>query len=139
MASYTVFSEEALLAEFGKRIAGYRLNNNWTQADLAHKAGVSKSTVEHIEKGQSVQISNLLKILGAFDLQNQFLEIIPRQTPSPMELLRQSQMQQANQRKRASKPRGKQGQASQYNDLNEFTATSIAAEPKVPWVWEEDK
>ncbi len=139
MISHTAFSEEALLAEFGKRIAGYRLNNNWTQADLAQKAGVSKSTVEHIEKGQSVQISNLLKILGAFDLQNQFLEIIPRQTPSPMELLRLSQMQQASQRKRASKPRGKQEQTTPYNVQNEFTATSIAAEPKVPWVWEEDK
>lgn len=139
MVKYTVFSEEAVLAEFGKRIANYRLNNNWTQAELANKAGVSKSTVEHIEKGQSTQLLNMAKILHALGFLDQFLNIIPELGPSPMELLMQSKNQQKNKRKRASKQKKQnQGQANDF-DAPGLTATSIAAEPKAALVWDEDK
>lgn len=151
MAKYTPFSDNAVLNEFGKRIAGARLNNNWTQADLANKAGVSKSTVEHIEKGQSTQLLNMIKILRALGHLNQFISIVPELGPSPMELLAASRKQQASKRKRASKPRtqGKtsaptpkskaQGIASALYGPGEFSTTSIAAEPKATWVWDEDK
>lgn len=140
MVKYTPFSDEAVLVEFGKRIAGYRLNNNWTQAELANRAGVSKSTVEHIEKGQSTQLLNMVKILRALGLLNQFISIVPELGPSPMELLMQSKNQQKNKRKRASKPRNNtQGRASSFVSPNDFSETSIAAEPKSKWVWDEDK
>lgn len=138
MAKYTPFSDNAALTEFGKRIAGSRLNNNWTQAELANEAGVSKSTVEHIEKGQSTQLLNMVKILRALGFLNQFISIIPELGPSPMELLMQSKNLQKNKRKRASKPRG-------ANNTQPAAATEahhqagIAAEPKVPWIWDEDK
>lgn len=141
MAKYTPFSDNAALTEFGKRIAGARLNNNWTQADLANKAGVSKSTVEHIEKGQSTQLLNMIKILRALGHLNQFISIVPELGPSPMELLAASRKQQASKRKRASKPRT-QGKTSvpihNRNSSRNFTA-STAAEPKATWVWDEDK
>lgn len=137
MVKYTVFSEEAVLAEFGKRIVGARLNNNWTQAELANKAGVSKSTVEHIEKGQSTQLLNMAKILHALGFLNQFLNIIPELGPSPMELLMQSKKQQKNKRKRASKPRDVSNTPTGAADT--FFKASIAAEPKIPWIWDEDK
>lgn len=137
MVKYTVFSEEAILAEFGKRIAGARLNNNWTQAELANKAGVSKSTVEHIEKGQSTQLLNMVKILRALGFLNQFLNIVPELGPSPMELLMQSKNQQKNKRKRASRPRDTSNATSAAADT--FFKASIAAEPKATWVWDEDK
>lgn len=139
MAKYTPFSDNAVLTEFGKRIAGTRLNNNWTQAELANKAGVSKSTVEHIEKGQSTQLLNMVKILRALGFLNQFISIIPELGPSPMELLMQSKNLQKNKRKRASKPKTKaSGQANDFDGPGEFPA-GIAAEPKVPWIWDEDK
>ena len=151
MAKYTPFSDNAALTEFGKRIAGARLNNNWTQADLANKAGVSKSTVEHIEKGQSTQLLNMIKILRALGHLNQFISIVPELGPSPMELLAASRKQLSSKRKRASKPRtqGKtsattprnktQGKARALYDPGEFSTTSIAAESKAKWVWDEDK
>lgn len=151
MATYTPFSDNAVLAEFGKRIAGTRLNNNWTQADLANKAGVSKSTVEHLEKGMSTQLTNMVKILRTFGLLDQFINIVPKPGPSPMELLAASRKQLSSKRKRASKPRtqGKtsattprnktQGKASALYDPGEFSTTSIAAESKAKWVWDEDK
>ena len=103
MVQYNPFSDKAVLTGFGKRIASFRLNNNWTQADLANKAGVSKSTVEHLEKGQSTQLLNLVKILRALDLLQQFVNLVPEQGPSPMELLMQSRNLQKIKRKRASK------------------------------------
>lgn len=141
MAKYTPFSDNAVLTEFGKRIAGARLNNNWTQADLANKAGVSKSTVEHIEKGQSTQLLNMVKILRALGFLEQFIGIIPEPGPSPMELLAISRKEQAGKRKRASKPRtASKACASIYNaDTSSSSTTGIAAEPKAAWVWGEDK
>ncbi len=133
---YTPFSDEAVLVEFGKRITNFRLNNNWTQADLAAKAGVSKSTVEHIEKGQSTQLLNAVKILRACELLQQFLSIFPEQGPSPMELLAMSRNKQTNKRKRASKPRNT-GFKNEAGSKPPYA--SIAAEPKAKWVWEEDK
>lgn len=139
MATYTPFSDNAVLTEFGKRIASSRLNCNWTQADLANKAGVSKSTVEHIEKGQSTQLLNMVKILRALGLLNQFLGAFPEQGPSPMELLAVSRKQQASKRKRASKPRAT-GKTATYPAASSGTPTAnIAAEPKAAWVWGEDK
>ncbi len=137
MAKYTPFSDNAVLTEFGKRIAGARLNNNWTQAELANKAGVSKSTVEHIEKGQSTQLLNMIKILRALGFLNQFIGVIPELGPSPMELLMQSKNLQKNKRKRASKSKTK-AQVNDFDVPGEFPA-GIAAEPKAPWIWDEDK
>lgn len=137
MAKYTPFSDNAVLTEFGKRIAGARLNNNWTQAELANKAGVSKSTVEHIEKGQSTQLLNMVKILRALGFLNQFISIVPELGPSPMELLMQSKNLQKNKRKRASKPKTK-AQTNDFDGPGELSA-GIAAEPKAPWIWDEDK
>ncbi len=141
MATYTPFSDNAVLVEFGKRIASSRLNCNWTQADLANKAGVSKSTVEHIEKGQSTQLLNMVKILRALGLLNQFLGAFPEQGPSPMELLAASRKQQASKRKRASKPRAtNKAETVTYPAASSGTPTAnIAAEPKAAWVWGEDK
>lgn len=141
MATYTPFSDNAVLVEFGKQIASSRLNCNWTQADLANKAGVSKSTVEHIEKGQSTQLLNMVKILRALGLLNQFLGAFPEQGPSPMELLAASRKQQASKRKRASKPRAtNKAETVTYPAASSGTPTAnIAAEPKAAWVWGEDK
>lgn len=138
MAKYTPFSDNAVLTEFGKRIAGARLNNNWTQAELANKAGVSKSTVEHIEKGQSTQLLNMVKILRALGFLNQFIGIVPELGPSPMELLMQSKNLEKNKRKRASKPRDARNTqpAAATGALYQM---GIAAEPKAPWIWDEDK
>lgn len=146
MVQYNPFTDEAVLTEFGKRVASFRLNNNWTQADLANKAGVSKSTVEHLEKGQSTQLLNLVKILRALDLLQQFVNLVPEQGPSPMELLMQSRNLQKIKRKRASKARGDSSgtlqnakNAATSSATNATATANIAAESKAGWVWDEDK
>ena len=141
MAIYSAQTDESALAIFGKRLAAFRVRNNWTQADLAQKAGVGKGTVERIERGESVQVLNLVKVLrvcGALDV---FLNIFPDDSPSPMQLLYMGKMKT----RRRARTSGKK--AGNINFASDGSADYSAAEGahenaqgrKKEWVWDEDK
>ncbi|MFA6623217.1 MAG: helix-turn-helix transcriptional regulator [Fibrobacteraceae bacterium] len=114
-------TDEAKLREFGKRLAACRLRNNWTQTDLAEKAGVGKSTVARIENGVSSQSLSLAKIFAVLGLVPSFESFLPQTEPSPMEVLKM----QGKLRRRAS---GKRKNAS-----------DSVREPGTKWVWGEDR
>ena len=82
-------TDDAILAETGRRIARYRLNHQVTQADLAEQAGVSKRTVERIEAGASAQFSTIVRILRVLDLLQGLDHLIPEPGPRPLDLLKQ--------------------------------------------------
>ncbi len=91
-------SDDAVLKEFGSRIAQYRLNQDKTQAALAQEAGVSSRTMTRVERGHSVQSSSLIRILRALKLVENLDRIIPEPLVSPVQQL----IMQGKQRKRAS-------------------------------------
>jgi transcriptional regulator with XRE-family HTH domain len=91
-------SETAILSELGARLAQARLDLNMTQEELAEEAAVSKRTVERLETGQSVQLSNLIRVFDALGLVSHQNHIIPPSGPRPMEMLRH----QGKQRRRAT-------------------------------------
>lgn len=91
-------SDGAVLEEIGARLERARLDVDMTQARLAEEAGVSKSTVERLEKGRSVQFSNLIRVLRALGLLKNLSELVPPVGPRPVELLDM----QGKQRQRAS-------------------------------------
>ena len=141
MAIYSAQTDESALAILGKRLAAFRVRNNWTQADLAQKAGVGKGTVERIERGESVQVLNLVKVLrvcGALDL---FLNIFPDDSPSPMQLLYMGKIKT----RRRARTSGKK--ADNINFVSDGSADYSAIEcapenaqgRKKEWVWDEDK
>lgn len=121
-AMHSAQTDESALALLGKRLAAFRIRNNWTQVKFAQISGVSKCTIERIERGDSVQVLNLIKVLRACNMLDAFLGIFPDDAPSPMQIL---QMGKVKTRRRASSPR------------KSTTAANIAAEK--PWVWDEDK
>lgn len=84
-----LLTDDAILAETGKRIARCRLDHQVTQADLAEQAGVSKRTVERIEAGASAQFSTIIRILRVLDLLQGLDHLIPEPGPRPMDLLKQ--------------------------------------------------
>ena len=141
MAIYSAQTDESALAILGKRLAAFRVRNNWTQADLAQKAGVGKGTVERIERGESVQVLNLVKVLrvcGALDL---FLNIFPDDSPSPMQLLYMGKIKT----RRRARTSGKKADNINFVSDNsaDYSATENALENnqghKTEWVWDEDK
>lgn len=106
---------EAILAEFGQRIAHRRVEMNLTQTALAEQAGVGKRTVEAVEAGNDCQLSTLIRLLKTLKLTSHLDQLIPEATLSPIELVKS----QGKKRQRASTPK-----------------TSKA---KKPWQWGDDQ
>ena len=104
-------SDRAVLKELGSRIARYRLNKNLTQAILAVQAGVSTSTIQRIEQGNSTQASNLIRILRALNLLGNLEVLIPEPANSPIQQVKM----RGKQRQRASAPTDKQDQPSEWS------------------------
>lgn len=92
-----------ILIDIGKRLAKQRLDMNLTQAELAHKAGVSKSTLERIESGKSTQLTNFIRILRSLNLIHIMDSFLPKTKPGPIELLKNK----GKERKRANPNRKK--------------------------------
>ena len=157
MATYSAQTDKSALALLGRRMAAFRIRCNWTQAQLAERAGVSKGTVAHIERGDSVQVLNLIKILRVYGMLDAFLAIFPDDSPSPIQILR---MGEVKARKRVRNPRGTnapRGTGSTNANANsiaensaEYVAGGVVSSTKgktsaaktkrkTPWVWGEDK
>lgn len=157
MATYSAQTDKSALALLGRRMAAFRIRSTWTQAQLAEQAGVSKGTVEHIERGDSVQVLNLIKVLRVCGMLEAFLAIFPDDSPSPMQILR---MGEVKARKRVRNPRGTS--TTRSTGATVVNTSSVAENPaeyvaggaapntkgktsaakskrKTPWIWDEDK
>lgn len=109
-------TDSAVLSELGKRLIQVRLGRNYTQEELASAAGVSKRTIERLESGHSVQLSNLVRAYRALNLTQNLDQLIPPVGPSPIQQLKL----QGKERRRASAQK-----------------TSLTASG--PWTWADDK
>ncbi len=98
-----LLTDEAILAEIGVRLARRRIDAGLTQIALARQAGVSRSTVDRLERGQTTQMSSFIRILRVLDLLSEFTALIPETGPGPMDLLKNKPYE----RKRAYSSRGK--------------------------------
>jgi transcriptional regulator with XRE-family HTH domain len=81
-------SDTAALEALGSRLAAARLNRNLTQTALGREAGVSRATIERLERGAGAELKLLVRVLRALQLLEGFLAAIPADEPSPMALLR---------------------------------------------------
>lgn len=109
-------SDDATLKELGNRIVQYRLNRNLTQGALADEAGVSTRTILRVEHGHSTQTSNLIRILRALHLLENFEALIPEPAISPIQQVKMH----GKRRRRASSNPG-------------------TSEQKAPWSWENEE
>ena len=91
-------TDEIILSELGVRLAQRRIELQLTQAMLADKAGVSKSTVERVEKGFSAQMESMIRIFRVLNILDGMENMLPQSGPTPMDLLKR----QGKQRQRAS-------------------------------------
>ncbi len=91
-------SDDFVMKELGSRLATKRLNLNLTQEELAVRAGVSRPTIQRLEEGNSIQFSNMLRVLRALGLITNLEVLVPESTVSPMMLVKS----RSDERKRAS-------------------------------------
>jgi transcriptional regulator with XRE-family HTH domain len=96
-------TNDAVLAELGRRLERHRLQSNRTQAELADEAQVGRATLQRLERGQSVQSTSLVKVLRALDLLAALELAVPSSVELPMAELERAQR---HARRRASGARG---------------------------------
>lgn len=84
-----LLSDDAVMAEAGRRLLAARLNHNITQAQLADAAGISKSTIERLENGGSVQLVNLIRCMRALGILENFERFLPEPPVNPIDQLRE--------------------------------------------------
>jgi len=102
-----LLTDKAVLEHIGGRVRQLRLRKNITQSQLAKDSGVGKSTIERFEKGHSIQLTSLIRILRSFGKLEELLDLIPDQTASPMEMLmKEEPAKYRASRKQAAKDQG---------------------------------
>lgn len=72
------------LTELAARLKAYRIDYPLTQKELANKSGVALRSILRMESGEDVQLSNLIKVLIALDLDANLAMLVPdpRKRPS---------------------------------------------------------
>ena len=80
-------SNEQILEELGTRLRVARIRSGQTQAQLAKASGVSKTTVERAERGESVQLLNIVKLLRSLRLLGGLEVLVPPAEKTPLEYL----------------------------------------------------
>ncbi len=102
--SYTnwhAMSDNTLEKHIGNYIKHHRLKQNRTQSNLANEAGISRSTLSLLERGQSTTLPSLIRVLRVLDLLH-IMEVFNVQTHiSPLKLakLEQAKRQRASEKK----------------------------------------
>lgn len=61
-------SDKALIDTIGKFIQYHRLNQNRSQAEVAKEAGMSRSTLSLLERGEKTTLISLIRVLRVLDL-----------------------------------------------------------------------
>lgn len=79
-------SDSALSELIGKFVKHHRVDQNKTQEDISKSAGISRSTLSLLEKGEPVSLSTLLRVLRVLDLLHILDAFKVEQKISPIEL-----------------------------------------------------
>ncbi len=109
-------TDAAVLAELGRRLERHRLERNWTQADLAAKAGIGQATVQRAERGKSVQMTSMIKLLRTLELLSGLDVAVPESIDLPIAQLERE--------RRRTRRRARGGRGGRPSELGEQ-----------PWTW----
>ena len=82
-----------ILREIGSRLKAYRLQLNVSVADLAHRAGLSKTTVVNAEAGRNPTLETIVRILRALGKLESVDGFLPPPKISPIDLLERGSKQ----------------------------------------------
>lgn len=104
--NWSEMSDVKLMQTIGDFIQHHRLNQNRSQNEVAKSAGISRSTLSLMERGEKSNLNSLIQVLRVLDLLFVMDTFFVKQEISPVEYLKLQQ----NKRQRAS------GRAEEPND-----------------------
>lgn len=79
-------SDKALSMHIGAFIKQHRMESNKTQDLLAKEAGISRSTLSLLERGETVTLATLIQVLRVLDVLNILEAFTIKETVSPLAL-----------------------------------------------------
>ncbi|MFA5264836.1 MAG: helix-turn-helix transcriptional regulator [Opitutaceae bacterium] len=100
--SYKTSDESQVI--LGERLWALRLSRNFTQRELAEKAGVSLRALQNLEAGAGSTVETLLRALKGLNALDAIETLVPQPRVSPLALLKRDELP-----RRASHPRIKKG------------------------------
>lgn len=65
---WELMSDKSLMETIGNFIKSHRINQNKTQDQVATDAGISRSTLSLLERGEKVRIDSLIQVLRVLGL-----------------------------------------------------------------------
>jgi transcriptional regulator with XRE-family HTH domain len=132
-------TDAAVLTELGRRLARHRLERNWTQAQLAVEAGVGQATVQRAERGQSVQMTSMIKLMRTLELLDGLDAAVPESIDLPIAQLERQQRKlprRARARSRHRAPAGRARQSGARGPRSTEQPSVPGDEPaEQPWAW----
>ncbi|MEO0555360.1 MAG: helix-turn-helix transcriptional regulator [Bacteroidota bacterium] len=100
-------SDKALSETIGSFVRKHRLDQNKTQSEIAEQAGISRSTLSLLEKGEAVTVPTLIQALRALELLHIMDNFQIVSQPSPLQLAKLER--EKRQRARPDRKAGNQG------------------------------
>lgn len=94
---YNQLSDIAILEQIGAFVKHHRIDQQKSQAILSKEAGISRSTLSLLERGEKVNLITLIQVLRVLDQLHWLAEFEIKKTISPMEYLK---LQKKNERQR---------------------------------------
>ena len=89
--TWIALSDKALMEVLGGYIRHHRLQQNKTQSQLAKEAGIARSTLSLVEKGENTLLIAFVQLLRALNLLYSLKEFQVKQEISPLQLAKMEQ------------------------------------------------
>jgi transcriptional regulator with XRE-family HTH domain len=101
--NWIALSDKAILETMGEFIRHHRLQLNKSQSLLAKEAGIARSTLSLVEKGESTLLIVYVQLLRALDLIYLLKEFQVKQQYSPLQLAKLDQSKRIRAKKTVKK------------------------------------
>ena len=106
--NWVSMSDKALTKHIGNFIRHCRMEQDKTQSALASEAGISRSTLSLLERGETVTLPTLIQVLRVLDQLQVMSAFEVKESISPLALakLQKEKRQRAGRRKKDKKDEG---------------------------------
>ena len=85
---FLTYSSEAIMEVLFDRLEEIRLSRNISQANLAAEAGVSRSTITRLARGENISVDSFVRIMQALGLTDNLAALLPNPKIRPVERIR---------------------------------------------------
>ena len=104
LANIISMSDKALVEHIGAFVRHHRVEQNKTQDELATAAGISRSTLSLLERGEMVTVTSLIQVLRVLDQLHVLSAFEVKETLSPLALVKLQKEKRQRARSTSKKP-----------------------------------